>query len=167
MKCEILITSITGDPREVSVRALRAFADAIEFHGRDPTTPFEITVDETPPRPSLTEAQKKVYGTLVKHYQETGRTPTLREVCNRMGTKSSHGIWEQLRRLERKGYLRVEPGIVRGITLLGGSLCPTREASTKSPTKSSGRSSFAATHSADGACAPTATVREEKSLRVD
>ena len=115
----------------MSVRALRAFADAIEFHGRDPTTPFEITVDETPPRPPLTEAQKRVYGTLVKHYQETGRTPTLREVCKRMGTKSSHGIWEQLRRLERKTYIRVEPGIARGITLLGGMR---HETDTKSET---------------------------------
>jgi DNA-binding MarR family transcriptional regulator len=119
MRCSIQLTSIEGDARAVSVLALRAFADEIEFQGRDPATPFEAVFEEAEPRPPLTTSQTKVYMAIVAHYRDHRVTPTLRELCVRTGIKATHGVWEQLRRLERKKYIEVVPGTTRGIKLLG------------------------------------------------
>src|SRR5690242_9356162 len=56
----------------------------------------------------LTERQKAVLDYIVESIQDRGYPPTLREIGNHLGIKSTNGVNDHLRALERKGYLTRE-----------------------------------------------------------
>jgi len=56
----------------------------------------------------LTQRQKAVLDYIVESIQDRGYPPTLREIGNHLGIKSTNGVNDHLRALERKGYLTRE-----------------------------------------------------------
>ncbi len=59
-------------------------------------------------QPKLTKRQKQVLDIIKQSIQERGYPPTLREIGAFMGIKSTNGVNDHLRALERKGYLKRE-----------------------------------------------------------
>lgn len=53
----------------------------------------------------LTERQEMVLGYIHMSISDRGYPPTLREIGNHMGIRSTNGVNDHLRALERKGYL--------------------------------------------------------------
>src|SRR5262249_49392976 len=56
----------------------------------------------------LTERQRKVLDFIVQATESNGYPPTLREIGNFMGIRSTNGVNDHLRALERKGFLTRE-----------------------------------------------------------
>ncbi|GAB5548299.1 MAG: transcriptional repressor LexA [Sandaracinaceae bacterium] len=56
----------------------------------------------------LTQRQKAVLEYICESIQDRGYPPTLREIGNHLGIKSTNGVNDHLRALERKGYLTRE-----------------------------------------------------------
>lgn len=56
----------------------------------------------------LTDRQQAVLDYIVESIQDRGYPPTLREIGNHLGIKSTNGVNDHLRALERKGYLTRE-----------------------------------------------------------
>jgi len=65
----------------------------------------------------LTQAQTKVLAFIRDFVTERRIPPTVREICSHFNFKSPHAGTTHLRRLQRKGYLDITPGISRGIRL--------------------------------------------------
>jgi len=65
----------------------------------------------------LTPAQRKVLTFISEFVTERHMPPTVREICSHFNFKSPHAGTAHLRRLQRKGYLDITPGIARGIRL--------------------------------------------------
>ena len=59
-------------------------------------------------RPPLTERQRQVLQFISECLRERGYPPTLREIGRHMGIKSTNGVNDHLKALERKGYLKRE-----------------------------------------------------------
>lgn len=59
-------------------------------------------------QPRLTKRQKMVLDYIKRSIQERGYPPTLREIGAVMSIKSTNGVNDHLRALERKGYLKRE-----------------------------------------------------------
>jgi repressor LexA len=66
----------------------------------------------------LTERQIKVLRFIERTVAVSGYPPTIREIGNEFGIKSTNGVNDHLRALMRKGYLAKEPGKSRTLTLL-------------------------------------------------
>ncbi len=73
-----------------------------------------------PDERALTRRQSDALGAIKKHFSETGRAPTYRELANRLGVRSVTSAVKLVDRLERKGHIEVEEGTARGIRLVGG-----------------------------------------------
>lgn len=56
----------------------------------------------------LTQRQQAVLDFIVESIEDRGYPPTLREIGNHLGIKSTNGVNDHLRALERKGYLTRE-----------------------------------------------------------
>src|SRR5690606_38879364 len=56
----------------------------------------------------LTEKQRAVLDFIIESIQDRGYPPTLREIGNQFGIRSTNGVNDHLRALERKGYLTRE-----------------------------------------------------------
>ena len=66
----------------------------------------------------LTARQQKVVDIIAAYSKEHGYPPTIREIGAKMGIRSTNGVNEHLRALERKGYLRRAGGAIsRGLVL--------------------------------------------------
>lgn len=68
--------------------------------------------------PKLTARQQKVYDYVVDTIQKHGFPPTLREIGEHMGIKSTNGVSDHLKALERKGYLKKNNLRARALTPL-------------------------------------------------
>jgi repressor LexA len=66
---------------------------------------------------ALSERQRQIMGYITKRQQE-GWTPSVREISEAVGLRSSAAVQKQLASLERKGYLRRLEGRARSIQLL-------------------------------------------------
>jgi len=66
----------------------------------------------------LTERQRQVQRIIYEIYQETGRPPTVREIGQRLGLKSSCTVQRHLDALERKGYIKRTPTKARSIEII-------------------------------------------------
>lgn len=66
----------------------------------------------------LTKSQKKVYDYLKSRVQE-GLPPTVREICQATGLKSTSSVHAHLKTLEREGYISREAGLNRAIHIVG------------------------------------------------
>lgn len=59
-------------------------------------------------RETLTDRQREVLEFISRSIEERGYPPTLREIGEHMGIKSTNGVNDHLKALERKGYLARE-----------------------------------------------------------
>lgn len=66
----------------------------------------------------LTERQSKVLKFIERTISSSGYPPTLREIGNAFGIRSTNGVNDHLRALMRKGYLAKEEGKSRTLKLL-------------------------------------------------
>ena len=69
----------------------------------------------------LTRRQRQVLEYVTACIQEQGYPPTIREIARHLGLRSSNGVANHLRALERKGYLARSAGKSRGLRPLGAS----------------------------------------------
>ena len=67
---------------------------------------------------NLTDRQRQALAYITRHTREHGYPPTLREIGDEMGIRSTHGVSDHLERLEAKGAIRRTPGAARGIRVL-------------------------------------------------
>lgn len=80
----------------------------------------------TPPRSAttagkLTARQRNILEYLVAFLDDHGYPPTVREIGAFFGIKSTNGVSDHLRALERKGYISRSDGQSRGLTVLKSS----------------------------------------------
>jgi len=66
----------------------------------------------------LTKRQEQTLDYIRKSIEERGYPPTLREIGEHMGIRSTNGVNDHLRALERKGYLRREDMKSRALKLV-------------------------------------------------
>lgn len=67
----------------------------------------------------LTDRQEQVLAKIVEMTRKRGFPPTNRELRVALGIKSSNGVADHLRALEKKGRIRVSFGLARGIEVIG------------------------------------------------
>src|SRR5690348_15370776 len=70
----------------------------------------------------LTKRQEQTLDFIRKSIEERGYPPTLREIGEYMGIRSTNGVNDHLRALERKGYLRREDMKSRALRLVDDHL---------------------------------------------
>ena len=66
----------------------------------------------------LTEKQRKVFDFIVSHKEEKGFPPTVLEIQNEFGYRSSTIVTKYLRALQKKGYVILHKNVSRGIEVL-------------------------------------------------
>ncbi len=66
----------------------------------------------------LTDRQRQVYEFILGHMQNTFCPPTIREIGEHFGMRSTGTVRDNLHALERKGYIRLKPRSSRGIELV-------------------------------------------------
>jgi repressor LexA len=77
----------------------------------------------------LTKRQEQTLDFIRKSIEDRGYPPTLREIGEHMGIRSTNGVNDHLRALERKGYLRREDMKSRALKLVEDAVpTPTRSA---------------------------------------
>ena len=72
----------------------------------------------------LTARQEQTLDFIRRSIEERGYPPTLREIGEYMGIRSTNGVNDHLRALERKGYLRREDMKSRALKLVSGMGTP-------------------------------------------
>jgi len=71
---------------------------------------------------SLTKRQKQIYDCICTAVMDNGYPPSVREICKKVGLKSSATVYNHLLRLEDKGYIRRDPSKPRAIEVLHDDL---------------------------------------------
>jgi len=66
----------------------------------------------------LTNRQREVYEFILGHMESLLRPPTIREIGDHFGMRSTGTVRDNLRAIQRKGYIRLKPGSARGIELV-------------------------------------------------
>jgi repressor LexA len=66
----------------------------------------------------LTKQQEKILNTIIKITQENGYSPSIREIGAEAGLSSSSTVYNHIKNLEKKGYIKKRPGKSRGIELI-------------------------------------------------
>ncbi len=66
----------------------------------------------------LTKRQQEILDFIESFHQERGYPPTLREIGNQFGIKSTNGVRVNLAALEKKQYIKRRPWLSRGIELI-------------------------------------------------
>jgi len=66
---------------------------------------FDVNQSVEDERPQLTERQQMVLSYIRSSIEERGYPPTIREIGSHMGIRSTNGVNDHLKALERKGYL--------------------------------------------------------------
>lgn len=69
-------------------------------------------------RSHLTERQSEVLEFIRRYLAERGFPPSVRNICDWFGWRSTNAAEDHLRALERKGAIRLSPGVARGIRIL-------------------------------------------------
>lgn len=64
---------------------------------------------------SLTDRQQAVLDFIISNVDEVGYPPTIREIGDHLGIKSTNGVNDHLKALERKGYLERQDGKSRAL----------------------------------------------------
>ncbi len=59
----------------------------------------------TSPRPEMTSRQRQVYDFIAERIESQGYPPTIREIGDHMGIRSTNGVADHLKALMRKGFL--------------------------------------------------------------
>lgn len=63
--------------------------------------------------------RKEVYDFLVNYFKENGYAPSMREICNGTGLKSTSSVNSQLQVLERMGKIEMKHNFPRAIRIVG------------------------------------------------
>ena len=66
----------------------------------------------------LTKRQKEVLDSIQGHIQSNGYPPTIREVGDEVGIRSTNGVVEHLLALEKKGYIKRDKTKSRGLRIV-------------------------------------------------
>ena len=66
----------------------------------------------------LTKQQSKVLACVEVYLNKTGFPPTRAEICKELGFKSPNAAEMHLRALEKKGYISIQSGSSRGISII-------------------------------------------------
>ena len=69
-------------------------------------------------RKKLTEKQESIYSFIKQEITQQRLSPTVREIAEQFGIRSSNGVMCHLRALERKGWIKRDHYLSRGITLV-------------------------------------------------
>ncbi|QDT41084.1 LexA repressor [Gimesia alba] len=69
-------------------------------------------------RQKLTEKQQSIYDFIERQITVLRVSPTVREIGDQFGIRSSNGVLCHLRALERKGWIKRDHYLSRGITLI-------------------------------------------------
>jgi repressor LexA len=69
----------------------------------------------------LTTKQERIFGFIRKTIEDRGIPPTIRDICKEFEIKSPNGVMCHLRALQKKGKIRRDENISRGITIDGVS----------------------------------------------
>jgi repressor LexA len=69
-------------------------------------------------RPELTKNQAEVLSFVKKYMKAKGYPPTRQEITTGFGWASVNAAQQHLHLIEKKGYIRVDAGIQRGIVIL-------------------------------------------------
>lgn len=69
-------------------------------------------------RPALTQRQFDVLMFIADSIRDRSRAPTLREIGKELGIGSTNAVNDHIVALERKGYLRRDPMVARGLVVL-------------------------------------------------
>ncbi len=69
-------------------------------------------------RQKLTEKQHAIYTFIKQEIIEQRLSPTVREIAEQFGIRSSNGVMCHLRALERKGWIKRDHYLSRGISLI-------------------------------------------------
>ncbi len=88
---------------------------------RDVSTPVGRRVHEAGAQP-LTEIEKKILEFMVQYLRANTYQPSIREIGERFGVKSTKTVSEHLQALADKGYLERDPSRSRGVKILGMDL---------------------------------------------
>ena len=59
---------------------------------------------------TLTERESEIYEYIVNAIRNEGYSPSVRDICNALGMKSTSTVHTYLERLERKGVIQKESG---------------------------------------------------------
>ena len=66
----------------------------------------------------ITPKQREVLNGIIQFYKERGFPPTVRELCEITGLKSTSSVFSHLNALEQKGYITKDSTKPRTITIL-------------------------------------------------
>ncbi len=69
-------------------------------------------------RPKLTARQAAVLEAIATSIRDHGYPPTVREIAAAIGVKGTNGVSDHLAMLERKGYIRRDSIVSRGIAIV-------------------------------------------------
>jgi repressor LexA len=72
----------------------------------------------------LTVIERRIYNYLVDYLKRETYQPSIREIGNRFGIRSTKTVTEHLQSLQRKGYLDRTPSRSRALRILGLNLSP-------------------------------------------
>ncbi|MBI5836157.1 MAG: transcriptional repressor LexA [Candidatus Eisenbacteria bacterium] len=81
----------------------------------------------------LTDRERELLNLIVRLTEERSFPPTIREIGEAAGIRSTNGVRYFLERLEAKGYVRRSQGLSRGIELTHAPSSPTLAASAPQP----------------------------------
>ena len=68
----------------------------------------------------ITSQQNKVLDCIQIYLKKTGFPPTRADICRELGFKSPNSAETHLRALEKKGFISIESGASRGISVING-----------------------------------------------
>lgn len=80
------------------------------------TSTFHLPNSSPPDSPKLTARQQRVLDCIVQIIDQNGYPPTLREIGQRLGIKSTNGVSDHIKALQRKGYLKKSDLRARALT---------------------------------------------------
>lgn len=65
----------------------------------------------------LTKRRKEILDFIQKYKLRYGNIPTIREICEHFGLKSTNGVYEHLKALEKGGYIEITANKARSIII--------------------------------------------------
>lgn len=58
----------------------------------------------------ITEQQSEILNVIVESVKTRGYPPTIKEIAEALGIGSTSSVFYQLRALQKKGFIRIDPG---------------------------------------------------------
>src|ERR1700722_15510223 len=114
------------------------------------------------PLPLLSPRQQQILRLIGQFMSRHGLPPTRADLAQALQLRNRQGIDQHLRALEHKGYLRLEPGIARGIRLL------TPDSTASSPAEAAAHSSLLPLYGRVAAGVPTLAQNNiEEEIAID